>query len=88
MITDLPTKRIKALSYKHLSKFYLQDGGKNQLAFTKIYHCHPIFIGNVCDLSDQVGERTSVVAIYAESCGKAVARRSWRSIAELVPAAG
>ena len=47
-----------------------------------------IYIGNVCDLSDQVGERTSVVAIYAESCGKAVTRRSWRSIAELVPAAG
>ena len=76
MITDLPSKRIKALSYKHLSKFYLQDGGKNQLAFTKIYHCHPIFIGNVCDLSDQVGERTSVVA--SGQYMRRVVARLWR----------
>jgi len=32
-VTDLPTKRFKRYhSDKHLSEFYLQDGGKNQLA--------------------------------------------------------
>ena len=34
MISDLPTKCIKRYhSDKHFSKFYLQDGGKNQLAW-------------------------------------------------------
>jgi len=34
MITGLPTKRISALQHsdKHFSEFYLQGGGKNQLA--------------------------------------------------------
>jgi len=33
MITELLTKRVKRYhSDKHLSEFYLQDGGKNQLA--------------------------------------------------------
>jgi len=33
MVTELPTKRVKRYrSGKHLSQFYLQDGGKNQLA--------------------------------------------------------
>jgi len=33
MITDLPTKRLSAIAVTNTSQsFYLQDGGKNQLA--------------------------------------------------------
>ena len=33
VIADLPTKRIWAHHYdKHFSEFYLQDGGRNQVA--------------------------------------------------------
>jgi len=46
-------------SDKHVSEFYVQDGGKNHRYGTKLRHCHPVYtvtvtlygIGHFADMS-------------------------------------
>jgi len=60
MITDLPTKRIQALSLTNISQsFYLQDGGKNQLA--QIWN-------KITSLSPHVYETVERPSVYPSVC--------------------
>jgi len=66
MITDLPINVFKRYrGDKHFSEFYLQDGGKNQLASIWNCHCHPT------SLSLYVYQSK---ACYAETCSLFISR--------------
>jgi len=51
MITDLPTKRKRYHSDKHLSEFCLQDGGQKSTGIDMkglLRHCHPMYSQRKC----------------------------------------
>ena len=76
MITSLPTKRFSAiLQWKHLSKFYPQDGGESQLA-SKLRHCHPVYTWRVLDANSRL-LRPCQPVVVATCLGCRLLSESW-----------